>query len=107
MVTVADIAQRIRMARIEKGMTIEQLAEKADVSTGTIATFERNTNANIGLDKLVRISNVFNIKADELLELNKMDDQQKQLVISMIEKLPVEKRDKTIKLVAEIIDLVN
>ncbi len=39
--TTEQIAEKLRMKRLQHGMTVEKLSEIADVSVGTISTLER------------------------------------------------------------------
>lgn len=60
------LGQRIRQRRKEKKYTLEQLAEKLDVSTTFIGQIERAKGIP-SLETLVKIANVLEISTDSLL----------------------------------------
>jgi transcriptional regulator with XRE-family HTH domain len=55
--------QRLREQRLKHHLTLEQVAEKADLSANYIGMVEREP----GLATIVKILNALNISADELL----------------------------------------
>ncbi|WP_125567181.1 helix-turn-helix domain-containing protein [Companilactobacillus insicii] len=65
---INEIGKIIRDKRRSLGLTIEQLAEKADVSESLVSQLERGVNSNISLNKLTRISNAVNLKLPELFD---------------------------------------
>ena len=56
----------IRKRRKELGLTIEQLAEKADVSDGLISLIERGKLKDIKISNLIKITDALNIKLSNL-----------------------------------------
>ena len=60
------LGKQIRERRKEKKYTLEQLAEKLDVSTTFIGQIERAKGIP-SLETLVKIANVLEISVDELL----------------------------------------
>lgn len=65
---INEIGKIIRDKRRSLGLTIEQLAEKADVSESLVSQLERGVNSNISLNKLERISSAVNLKLPELFD---------------------------------------
>ncbi|WP_334329389.1 helix-turn-helix domain-containing protein [Companilactobacillus sp. HBUAS59699] len=65
---INEIGKIIRDKRRSLGLTIEQLAEKADVSESLVSQLERGVNSNISLNKLERISTAVNLKLPELFD---------------------------------------
>lgn len=61
-----SIGLRIRSYRIRRGMTQEQLAEKADLSRSHITYIEKGEKA-VSLEALIEISNALQVSVDELL----------------------------------------
>ncbi len=61
-----DIGRRIRAARIDKGITQEQLAELIDVGTTHISHIETG-NTIPSLKIFVKILNTLDVSADEVL----------------------------------------
>lgn len=60
------IGKRIRYIRMEQGLTQEQMAELADVSTNYISRIELG-NARFSLAVLIRVSNALNVSTDYIL----------------------------------------
>lgn len=65
---INGIGKIIRDKRRSLGLTIEQLAEKADVSESLVSQLERGVNNNISINKLERISNAMNLKLADLFD---------------------------------------
>ena len=61
-----SIGLRIRRYRIKRGMSQEQLAEKADLSRSHITYIEKGEKA-VSLEALVEISNALEVSTDECL----------------------------------------
>ena len=61
------VGKNIRACRTHAGLTLEQLAEKADLSWPYLSEIERGRE-NISLDKLVRLSQALNVKLARLVE---------------------------------------
>ena len=58
--------QRLREQRIKHGLTLEQLAEKSELSSNYIGLVERGLKEP-GLATIVKLLNALNISADTLL----------------------------------------
>ena len=58
--------QRLREQRLKHHLTLEQVADKADLSANYIGMVERGLKET-GLATIVKILNALNISADELL----------------------------------------
>ena len=61
------IGERIKRARISKGLTQEQLAEKLDVSIAFLSRIERGSS-HINLRRLDEICNILGISQGFILE---------------------------------------
>lgn len=61
------VGNNIRACRTNAGLTLEQLAEKADMSWPYLSEIERGRE-NISLDKLVRLAQALNVKLSKLVE---------------------------------------
>lgn len=61
------VGKNIRAWRTHAGLTLEQLAEKADLSWPYLSEIERGRE-NISLDKLVRLAQALNVKLTRLVE---------------------------------------
>ena len=47
---------RLKEIRLEKGMTLQQLAEKANISAGYLCHLERGTRTNPSIDVMEKIA---------------------------------------------------
>lgn len=65
------IGNRIRTIRKEKGLTLEKLAIKAQLTYQYIGDFERGVR-NISIDSLERIISALDVDFDQLLNLKEM-----------------------------------
>jgi transcriptional regulator with XRE-family HTH domain len=61
------VGKNIRACRTHAGLTLEQLAEKADLSWPYLSEIERGRE-NISLDKLVGLAQALNVKLTRLVE---------------------------------------
>ena len=60
------IGMRVKIARIRKGMTQDEVAEKAEISNSHISNVETG-NTKVSLPTLVLIANAIGVSVDELL----------------------------------------
>lgn len=58
----------IKLARIKKGLTIEQLAQLLEVNKNTLMKYEKGDYGNIRLKTLKKIIEVLDIAPEELLK---------------------------------------
>ncbi len=61
------VGSNIRACRTDAGLTLEQLAEKADLSWPYLSEIERGRE-NISLDKLVKIAQALDVRLSKLVE---------------------------------------
>jgi transcriptional regulator with XRE-family HTH domain len=61
------VGSNIRACRIDAGLTLEKLAEKADLSWPYLSEIERGRE-NISLDKLARLAKALNVTLSGLVE---------------------------------------
>lgn len=61
------VGQNIRDCRTNAGLTLEKLAEKADLSWTYLSEIERGRE-NISLDKLAQLAKALNVKLARLVE---------------------------------------
>jgi transcriptional regulator with XRE-family HTH domain len=61
------VGENIRACRTNAGLTLEQLAEKADMSWPYLSEVERGQE-NISLDKLARLAAALNVTLSNLVE---------------------------------------
>lgn len=70
---MGTIGDRIKNIRTKKGMTQDQLCEKAHISKGFLSDIE-NDKRNIGSQKLLEIANVLEASVDYLLKGEKVEN---------------------------------
>ena len=61
------VGSNIRTCRTNAGMTLEQLAEKADLSWPYLSEIERGRE-NISLDKLAQLAKALDVRLSKLVE---------------------------------------
>ncbi|WP_125588401.1 helix-turn-helix domain-containing protein [Companilactobacillus jidongensis] len=91
---INEIGKIIRDKRRSLGLTIEQLAEKADVSESLVSQLERGVNSNISLNKLDRISKAVNLKLPELFDEPEHNGIQYLELLDYLAKLPRNEREE-------------
>ncbi|AEV96008.1 helix-turn-helix domain-containing protein [Pediococcus claussenii] len=64
----------IRALRNEQNLTIEELAEKANVSVDLISRLERGDRNDISVVRLEKIMNAFNLELGDIFGRSKLDD---------------------------------
>ena len=94
----------IRKRRKELGLTIEQLAEKADVSDGLIFLIERGKLKDIKISNLIKITDALNIKLSNLFT-EQVNDALTLQVLSEIQLIPKSRKEKILKLILELIEI--
>jgi len=65
--TLKKIGERLRKARLEKGMTQVEVAKKAGMGTNRYAVVERGEAENITINKLEKIVKALGIKGSDVL----------------------------------------
>ena len=61
------VGNNIRALRADAGLTLEQLAEKADLSWPYLSEIERGRE-NISLDKLAQLAKALDVRLSKLVE---------------------------------------
>lgn len=82
---------KLRKLRKENELTQQQLADKLNVTKGTVSAYETNAKYP-SIEVLIKITNVFNISADYLLGLSetskfensKLTDEQNFLITELV-----------------------
>ncbi|CAM5791736.1 helix-turn-helix transcriptional regulator [Castellaniella caeni] len=85
-----QIGALVRKLRIERGLTLEQLASRCSITRQTLAAFERGSAADIGFRKVVRIVNALGLTIDvkrhegglptldDMYDLNEQEDRERE-----------------------------
>ena len=76
------VAIRIKELRLHKGLTQEQLAEKADINQFHLSKIEREQNVNITLELLDKIISGLDCTYDEFFNFETSDDRTKLYFMS-------------------------
>lgn len=100
------LGKHIRKKRKEKKYTLEQLAEKLDVSTTFIGQIERAKGIP-SLETLVKIANVLEISTDSLLFGDLNAEAGKDYFIKKIEDLTQNYTSKEKEILIKNIELIN
>jgi len=73
------IGQRIQKLRLSRGLTLSELAERADVAKSYISAIERSLQKNPSIQVLEKISAVLGVSVQTLIR-NEDDDSQEEQV---------------------------
>ena len=73
-----NIGEKIRQARISKGMTQEELGKALGVQNSAIAKYEKGRVVNIKRSTLKKISDILGISPSELIFEAYMEEEQKK-----------------------------
>jgi len=101
-----NIGEKIKTARIAKGLTQEQLGELLGLQKSAVAKYENGRVVNIKRSTLQKISEVLGIKPSELISDNtKMTvSENRQKLIELINSIPESKVEITLKMINSIIE---
>jgi transcriptional regulator with XRE-family HTH domain len=61
---------RLQEIREQKGLTINELARRADVSAASISIMEAGKHTNPSLDTLCKLASALDVTIDDLVECN-------------------------------------
>lgn len=69
------IGERVKKLRLEKKMSLSELADQAGVAKSYLSSLERNLQTNPSIQFLEKISSVLNVPVDQLIyeQTNKED----------------------------------
>lgn len=73
------IGQRIKQLRLQKQLSLSELAEKAGVAKSYLSSIERNLQSNPSVQFLEKISTVLGISVQSLIREEKTDTTYEQL----------------------------
>lgn len=94
------IGKRIKMYRMAKGLTQEELAEKIGLSRNYYSAAERGVYS-LNLDKVVEIINILDCSADEIFAdvINKGYKTKTSILSEKISTLPKEEQERILAIV--------
>lgn len=95
-----DCGEKIRLLRINKHLTQEQLAKRIGVTKGMVSAYETASKAP-SLDVLVRLSRVLGVSVDYLVcvdapkyvDISALDDSSAALITALVDKLAQNRRE--------------
>jgi len=104
--TLVNVGEKIKTARIAKGLTQEQLGELLGLQKSAVAKYENGRVVNIKRSTLQKISEVLGIRLAELITDNtKMTvSENRQKLIELINSIPESKVEITLKMINSIIE---
>lgn len=104
---IDEIGKIIRDKRQSLGLTIEQLAEKADVSESLVSQLERGVNNNISINKLERISTAMNLKLSDIFNEPANNGIKYLELLDFLASLPRDKREVLSERILELLSTMN
>ena len=100
-----NIGRIVRERRQAKGMTIEQLAEKADVSVSLISRLERERVDNIKLANLAAIANALQLQMADFFRDSRLQTPKVVELLDYWAEQPEEKREDAAALMLRLMKL--
>ncbi len=99
------LGEKIRLERKKKGLTIEELANEADISPNFLGKLER-AQSTMSLETLIKIANALQIGLDDLIgyETDHVSSSRFQKIGQRIQDIPESKQRECIELVDLVID---
>ncbi len=67
-----SIQERLRDLRVERGLTLEQLAEKTNLSKSALGSYEADDFKDISHYALIKLAKFYGVTTDYLLGLSEM-----------------------------------
>ena len=90
------ISKRIRLLRLEKGYTQEQLEEMADLGTNYIYKLE-NLSTNLKIQTLEKVMDALEVDLDTFFDIQlKEEDPKITLLVDELKTLPAEQRSRVL-----------
>lgn len=81
----SNVGAQIKKIRNENNLTLKQLSEKTNLSTGFLSQLERGLS-NVAIDSLVNIANALDVTIQDLLNTNQIEQESESLIIRDFEK---------------------
>jgi transcriptional regulator with XRE-family HTH domain len=95
--TLEYIAERVKYFRTQQNLSLEELANKSDVTRNYIWQIEQAT-ANVSINKLEAICTALNIDLFEVLPNSKLSNDSALLLANKINSLPEENKELVTKI---------
>ncbi len=79
------IGAKVKRLRKEKGLSLSELAERADIAKSYLSNLERDIQTNPSINVLEKIATVLNVPVEHILGVNKeeplvIDDEWQELI---------------------------
>ncbi|MFT8948760.1 MAG: helix-turn-helix transcriptional regulator [Liquorilactobacillus hordei] len=100
---IKSVGKIIRECREKQGLTIEKLAERAEVSDSYISRLERNNIANARVAKLADVANALGLDLADLFTDSKLDDPYTIELLKCLKEIPENKRQDISKSILQIL----
>ncbi|WP_017727770.1 helix-turn-helix domain-containing protein [Halalkalibacterium ligniniphilum] len=71
------IGEQVKKLRLEKGLSLSELAEKAGVAKSYLSSIERNIQSNPSIQFLEKIAAVLDVSVEALLNESPINEEQK------------------------------
>lgn len=84
-----NIGEKIKKIRLEKKMTLEELGNKVGVGKSTVRKWETGIIANMKRDKIQKLADALDVPVWELMEWDKPDSIQGNIITYKSSKIPV------------------
>ncbi|CAK8054535.1 helix-turn-helix domain-containing protein [Eupransor demetentiae] len=104
-----EFGSQIRQLRKNRKWTIEQLAEKCNMSINSISKIERNINKNIEVNTLMKLADVFETTPNKLLSVEEQDEKRADYdkLIHELDMMESSDRQKVLNALQTLVDLIN
>ncbi|WP_436667677.1 helix-turn-helix domain-containing protein [Latilactobacillus sakei] len=90
---IEEISTKIRKYRIQQNITMEQLAEAADISVSFLSKFERQELTNISVEVLNRIATALGIEIADFFKHPSITSSHGLILVKYLETLTESKQE--------------
>lgn len=98
-----SIGEKIRRARLEKGMSQEELGDILGIQKSAVAKYENGRVTNIKRQTLQKLSDVLDIPPHELIYEEELSDNVRQLV-QFAKSVPEDKAEMILRVMRSIVE---
>ena len=98
-----SIGEKIRRARLEKGMSQEELGDILGIQKSAVAKYENGRVTNIKRHTLQKLSDVLDIPPHELIYEEELSDNVRQLV-QFAKSVPEDKAEMILRVMRSIVE---
>ena len=73
MKSVLTIQERLKDLRVERGLSLEELAKETGISSSALSSYENNEDKDISLNSIITLAGFYNVSTDYLLGLTEIN----------------------------------